>query len=100
MWPAAPCPTGDGRASSARWSIPAATSSNVVGQPPPLSRPSRRYSRFHAAHPRAARSAHSVRISLRPYCAFQKPPCSTTATGNGPSPSGRDSSPKCERARP
>ena len=48
--------------------------------------PSRRYSRFHAAQPRATRSRHSGCISLRPYCAFQKPPWRTTATGNGPSP--------------
>ena len=80
--------------------MPADMSSNVVGQPPPLRRPIRRYSRFQAAQPRAARSRHSGCISLRPYCAFQKPPWKTTATGNGPSPAGRNSSPNCERLSP
>ena len=52
-----------GASSSARWSIPAATSSNVVGQPPPL--PSLRYSRFQAASRAAARSAHRSSIRWR-----------------------------------
>ena len=99
--PPAECPIATTRArsssagascagSSARWSTAAATSSSVRGKPPPESRPRRRYSTLNAAQPRAARSAQSGRMSLRPYCALQKPPCSTTATGQGPSPAGSE----------
>ena len=48
-----------------RWSMPAATSSNVAGQPPRLRQPSRRYSRFQTAQPRPARSATSRSSSRR-----------------------------------
>ena len=71
-------------------STPAATSRNVSGHPPPP--PTRRYSRFHAARPCAARSRQSPSISERSYCARQYPPCTTTATGCGPAPEGRKSS--------
>ena len=30
----------------------------------------------------------------------QKPPCSSTATGNGPAPGGSSSTAYCERVRP
>ena len=70
------------RSSVARWSIAALTSSSVAGTPPPL--PSRRYSMFHAAQPRPARSSQSASISVRSYSAFQKPPWMTTATGPSP----------------
>ncbi|HXC81160.1 MAG TPA: hypothetical protein VNV62_04840 [Trebonia sp.] len=62
-WPPALCPMATTRdvstVSLASRSKPAATSSNVAGQPPPA--PARRYSRFHAAYPRRARSAASGR---------------------------------------
>jgi len=45
-------------------SIAAATSSNVMVQPPPLRAPSRRYSTFQVAHPRRRRSAHTGRITI------------------------------------
>ena len=61
------CPSSSGtRGMSARWSTAAATSSSVRGQPPPASLPSRRYSTFHAAQPRPARSSHSARVWWRP----------------------------------
>ncbi|HEY1669013.1 MAG TPA: hypothetical protein VGG54_25235 [Trebonia sp.] len=65
--PPALCPTATtlevSTGNVASRSIPAATSSNVSGQPPPAR--ARRYSRFHAAYPRAARSAASGRPSDR-----------------------------------
>ncbi len=74
--PPALCPTATTRelstGSVASRSIPAATSANVPGQPPPAS--ARRYSRFHAAYPRAARSAASGRPSDKSYRARQNPP--------------------------
>ena len=78
---------------SASRSIAADTSSSVVGTPPPL--PSRRYSMFHAAHPRAARSSASGSIRSSPYWSFQNPPWMSTATG--PSPY---STPYCEGSSP
>ena len=58
--------------------MPAATSSKVVGSPPPL--PTRRYSRFQAVQPRAARSSARGAPSEASYAAFQKPPWMTTTT--------------------
>ena len=49
---------GRAPSTSASASIAGGTSSSVAGQPPPL--PSRRYSRFQAAQPRAARSSPSA----------------------------------------
>ena len=54
-------------ATSARASIAAATSSSVTGYPPPL--PTRRYSMFSAAQPRAGSVAASGRPSDRSYFA-------------------------------
>src|SRR6185437_2623810 len=48
----------------ARWSIAVATSSKVVGQPPPS--PTRRYSMFHTAQPRRMRSPARPRITILP----------------------------------
>ena len=95
--PPAECPTAptcarsSGASSSASTSIPAATSRNVSGHPPPA--PTRRYSRFHAAVPCAARSMQIPSISDRSYWARQYPPWTTTQAGKGPAPGGRKSSP-------
>jgi len=63
-----------------------------TGQPPPARRPTRRYSTFQAAHPRAARSAASASIRWRSYRWRQQPPWTSTTTGCGPGPSGSESS--------
>ena len=55
---------------------------SVAGHPPPD--PTRRYSRFHAASPCAARSRQRSVISERSYWAFQYPPWTTTTTAKRP----------------
>ena len=74
-------------------------SSNVAGQPPPAN--DRRYSRFHAAYPRAARSAASGLPSSSPYLARQKPPWTmTTVPFLAGGLAGRHSSPYCASCGP
>ena len=53
------------------------------GQPPPAC-PTRRYSTFHAAIPRRARSTASGVISVRSQPVRQKPPWRRTTHGHGP----------------
>ena len=89
-WPRATTlsrPSPCSSATSRSLSIPASTSSKVCGQPPPL--PARRYSRFQAAMPCAARSFASGSPSSAPYCERQYPPWMTTTTPGCPaSPAG------------
>ena len=88
-WPHVTTRDGSTSSSSARWSIAAATSSSVPGQPPP-SCPTRRYSTFQAAIPRRARSMASGVISVRSQPVRQNPPWIRTTHGQGrPSPAGR-----------
>lgn len=100
-WPPALCPTATtrdaGTGSVASRSIPAATSSNVAGQPPPAN--ARRYSRFQAAYPRAARSAASGCPRERSYRARQNPPWMITTAPSG-DPPGSHSSPNWAGSAP
>ncbi len=82
---------------SASRSIPAAMSSNGAGQPPPA--PARRYSRFHTAYPRPARSAASGLPSARSYLARQNPPWMMTTVAAA-APAGSHSSPYCAGSSP
>ena len=81
-WPPAECPTArtrarsSGASRSASWSRRRRRRRTSPASPPPP--PTRRYSRFHAARPCAARSTQSPSICVRSYLARQYPPWTTT----------------------
>ena len=85
---------------SSRWSIAVATSSKVVGQPPPATRPSRRYSMFHAAHPRAARSCAERAHQLAPVARAPEPAVDHDGDGERPVAAGHVELAELGAARP
>ncbi len=79
--------------------MPRATSSKVPVHPPPAS-PMRRYSSVQVAIPARVSAALRGETCRRSYSDLQHPPWITTATGCGPGPSGRRSSPNCSGSLP
>jgi hypothetical protein len=72
-------------ARTATWSIAFVTSVNVVGQPPPPpNQRVRRYSMFHAAHPRSTVARANSFISVLVYIDRRNPPWIKTTTGAPP----------------
>ncbi len=102
VWPiATTCAVSSGnwRASSRTWSRAAPTSVKVPGHAPPGCS-MLRYSTFQVANPSRRSASARAAVLRRVARASKHPPCTTTATGNGPRPGGSRSSPNWAESRP